>query len=328
MRRTTTLPIRIHNQGDLPIYVQIKHQLSYLITTNQLPGSTRLPTVRALAADLNINPDTVNQAYRELQSEGLIESFAGRGSFVRRFGDVTVAEQARLAKLTGVLRDARRRAASLGFGDLEIARHLASLASHEEARCHVLFVDRAPHIAHKYAARLEHHLGERVAARAATPEDLAAPDEPTARCLLDAHFLVTFARHVPQIERWLEATGADHEIITIVSAVVPETVRTLGRLPAAARVVVLTEERYVHAALNLVATYSEIDPNVVPVFTPADAAGFRAAAARADVALYTFGASGALEETDLLIPCFELVFDISPDSVRQLRRTLGIEPAR
>lgn len=328
MEPSVSLPIHIHSQGDLPIYVQIKHQLSYLITTNQLPGGARLPTVRALAADLNINPNTVNQAYRELQTEGLIESFAGRGSFVRRFGDVTVAEQARLKSLTAVLRDARRRAASLGFGDLEIARHLASLASHEVARCHVLFVDRAPHIAHKYASRLEHHLGARVAARGATLEELASPDATTARFLLDAHFLVTFARHVPQIERWREATGADHEVVTIVSAVVSETVHALRRLPSSTRLVVLTEERYVHAALNLVATYSEIDPAAVPVFTGDDAAGFRAAVVRADVALYTFGVRGALEETDLPIPSFELVFDVSPDSVQQLRRTLGIETAR
>lgn len=310
--------LRIHAQGGLPLYQQIKHQLAYLITTNRLPGGARLPTVRSLAADLAVNQHTVGQAYRELQQEGLIEAYAGRGTFVRRFDDVSAAESARLDRLTDLLRVARRRARALGFSDRDIEQHFMALANHEPEPCRVVFVDRVPHIAEKYAARLEHHLGERVRATPVPLHDIEAATPASARALAQSHYVFAFARNVPALERLLDGNGGGHELVTIVSEVVPDTVVTLASQPRDARAVLLTEERFVHAALDLIARHSEIDPSDVRAFTEADASAFVSAAATADVAFYTFGVAHAFDHARLPVPAYELVFDISPDSLGKI----------
>jgi len=319
-----TLPtLRIHSQGDLPLYLQIKHQLAYLITTSRLPGGARLPTVRALAADLAINQHTVGQAYRELQGEGLIESFAGRGTFVRQFDDASAAESARLDRLTSLLRTARRRARALGYSDREIEQHLSSLVHHEMVRCRVVFVDRVPHIAQKYAERLEHFLGDRLMVTPLTVDELEADAPATRAALADSYYVLAFARNVPALERLLSSAEPTHELVTIVSEVVPSTVAMLATLKPGTKAALLTEERFVHAALDLLARHSEIDPNRVEAFTPEDVDGFVEAAKRASVAFYTFGVTDALDGADLEIPTVELVFDVSPDSIAKIDRMVN-----
>ena len=319
--RVVTPSLRIHSQGALPIYLQLKHQLSYLITTNRLPGGMRLPTVRALAAELDINQHTVGQAYRELQQEGLIEAFAGRGTFVRRFDEASAAKSARLEQLSVILRKARKQARALGFDDVEIEQHLGSLVHHEVEPCQVVFVDRYRHIAEKYASRLDHHVGAGIRTTALTIDDVAAA-RPVARgALAIAHFVFAFARNVPALERALGADEA-HEIVTIVSEVVPSTVAALEALPANTRSVLMTEERFVHAALDLIARHGRLEPATVRAFTSDQVEGFVAAAADADVAFYTFGVSSTLRRVSLRIPTQELVFDVSPDSVTKVRAML------
>ncbi len=74
--------IRINTQDRTPIYMQIVRQFKYLIATGMLKEGDELPTVRALAQQLLINPSTVAKAYRELETEGLIYTRTGAGTYV------------------------------------------------------------------------------------------------------------------------------------------------------------------------------------------------------------------------------------------------------
>ncbi|MCX8064149.1 MAG: GntR family transcriptional regulator [Candidatus Hydrogenedentes bacterium] len=74
--------IRINTQDRTPIYLQIIRQVKYLIATGMLKEGDELPTVRMLAQQLLVNPSTVAKAYRELESEGLIYSRTGSGTYV------------------------------------------------------------------------------------------------------------------------------------------------------------------------------------------------------------------------------------------------------
>lgn len=65
-----------------PIYEQIKSGLRSMIAEGELPTGTRLPSVRDLAVKLAINPNTIQRAYRELETDGVIVSVQGKGSFV------------------------------------------------------------------------------------------------------------------------------------------------------------------------------------------------------------------------------------------------------
>ncbi|KAF0819874.1 MULTISPECIES: GntR family transcriptional regulator [unclassified Cytobacillus] len=65
-----------------PIYEQLVERLKELIITEVLTADEQLPSVRMLAHQLTINPNTIQKAYRELESQGYIYSIKGKGSFV------------------------------------------------------------------------------------------------------------------------------------------------------------------------------------------------------------------------------------------------------
>jgi GntR family transcriptional regulator len=65
-----------------PIYEQLMDQLKELVMTEVLKEKERLPSVRALAKELTINPNTIQKAFRQLEMEGFIYTLPGKGSFV------------------------------------------------------------------------------------------------------------------------------------------------------------------------------------------------------------------------------------------------------
>ena len=69
-------------QDRRPIYEQITERFRTLIYQGALPAGSRLPSVRQLAMELSINPNTIQRAYAELERNGFIYSVKGRGSFV------------------------------------------------------------------------------------------------------------------------------------------------------------------------------------------------------------------------------------------------------
>ncbi len=82
-----------------PIYMQIKESLCRLILTGAIPEGERLPSVRELAGQLAINPNTIQRAYRELEGEGFIYSMTGKGSFVAPLNQVDLGRRnAKLAE--------------------------------------------------------------------------------------------------------------------------------------------------------------------------------------------------------------------------------------
>ena len=73
--------ISLNYRDSRPIYEQIKDGLRKLIVTGGIGPDEKLPSVRALAAQLAINPNTIQRAYNELEGEGYIYSVSGKGSF-------------------------------------------------------------------------------------------------------------------------------------------------------------------------------------------------------------------------------------------------------
>ncbi len=71
-----------------PIYEQVAEKLSELMLRGILPQDSQLPSVRSLATDLSINPNTIQRAYAELERQGYIYSVKGRGSFVSENGQI------------------------------------------------------------------------------------------------------------------------------------------------------------------------------------------------------------------------------------------------
>ncbi len=76
------IKITIDLKSGVPFYRQIIDQVKSAIATGILEPGDRLPTVRQLAVDLSINPNTVGRAYTELELTGLVETHMGTGTFV------------------------------------------------------------------------------------------------------------------------------------------------------------------------------------------------------------------------------------------------------
>lgn len=74
--------LHVSLKGGVPIYVQLVTQIQRLVAAGRLPVGTELPTIRALAEQLLINPNTVARAYRELEQAGVVTSRRGLGTVI------------------------------------------------------------------------------------------------------------------------------------------------------------------------------------------------------------------------------------------------------
>jgi len=110
------LPFELQRKGGLPLYLQVKRRIEYLISSGHLKKGERLPTERELASCLGVSRNTVSLAYRQLEAEGLITSRQGRGTFVSEADDILRLEtkRERLSRIVDVaLEDALALGASL-----------------------------------------------------------------------------------------------------------------------------------------------------------------------------------------------------------------------
>lgn len=99
-------------ESEVPPFEQVRTGIAERINSGDLPVGSKLPTVRALSAELGIAPNTVAKSYRELEQAGLIETRGRAGTFVSAAGDRSAeraaeaaAEYARVARALGLDRD-------------------------------------------------------------------------------------------------------------------------------------------------------------------------------------------------------------------------------
>jgi GntR family transcriptional regulator len=110
----TIMEFLIDTKSGVPFYRQIIEQIKFGIARGELASGDRLPTVRQLAVDLSINPNTVVRAYRELEIEGVLDTQQGSGTFVgRQKPEIDRLEKQRM--LDQILTDLLARASSYGL---------------------------------------------------------------------------------------------------------------------------------------------------------------------------------------------------------------------
>jgi GntR family transcriptional regulator len=114
------MEIRIDPDSTLPIYMQIIYSIKHQVATGQLKPGEQLPTVRMLATDLRINPNTAARAYDTLDSEGVITTQRGRGTYVREHPDEAHLTPIRKDQLKAMMDNVINNALSLGYPDEEI----------------------------------------------------------------------------------------------------------------------------------------------------------------------------------------------------------------
>lgn len=110
--------IHLDYRDSRPIYQQVKDGLRRLMVTDVLRAGDKLPSVRTLASQLSINPNTIQRAYAELEAEGYVVSVTGKGSFVAE-GDTP--NQARRQEVLAKMRPMIEELKTLGMSAGEFA---------------------------------------------------------------------------------------------------------------------------------------------------------------------------------------------------------------
>ena len=129
---STRFRLQLDLHSGMPVYRQLIDQVRGGIASGMLAAGDQLPTVRQLAVDLAINPNTVVRAYRELELGGLLETHQGTGTFIstQKMKRTDAQRERQLAQIVG---DCVSRAGAAGFTVDDLIEALGGLAQ-EPAR--------------------------------------------------------------------------------------------------------------------------------------------------------------------------------------------------
>jgi GntR family transcriptional regulator len=108
-----------------PIYVQLVRQIKHAVATRALPHGAQLPSVRQLASELVVNPNTIVRAYRELEHAGLLEGVPGRGWYVA-YGTTRLRDEERRRRLQSFIDQLWAEGRALGYTTDEVAEIVAA----------------------------------------------------------------------------------------------------------------------------------------------------------------------------------------------------------
>jgi GntR family transcriptional regulator len=121
------ITFKLNPKSGVPVYRQIEDLIRYGIASGLLHAGEQLPTVRALAVELSVNPNTVIRAYTELEREGVLTTEQGSGTFVAAQPPATLSEENRHAKLESLCLEFLGQVARYGFSSDDILRAIQGL---------------------------------------------------------------------------------------------------------------------------------------------------------------------------------------------------------
>ena len=132
-KRSAGFRFRLENTSGIPVYRQIIDQVLTAISTGALAAGAQLPTVRQVAVDLEINPNTVVRAYRELEIRQMLTTQQGLGTFITP-RKVKKDEADHHRRLTRLVAEFTSRAGAEGFTTPELIERLRELSNEQDKR--------------------------------------------------------------------------------------------------------------------------------------------------------------------------------------------------
>lgn len=109
-----------------PIYEQVVEKLERLIASGGLEPLTKMPSVRSLAMELSVNPNTVQRAYAQLEQDGYLYTVSGRGSFVTAENEW---KESRQKKVLTLWQEVTVQAREIGLTEAELLKQLQRIYS-------------------------------------------------------------------------------------------------------------------------------------------------------------------------------------------------------
>ena len=125
--------LRLDARSGVPVYRQIMDQVLGAIASARLVDRDQLPTVRQLAVDLSINPNTVIRAYRELEIRGFLDTQQGSGTFITT-QPVVQDDEERRRKLDLIVSESISRAGADGFTAKQVLDRLKEMLAEQKVK--------------------------------------------------------------------------------------------------------------------------------------------------------------------------------------------------
>ena len=133
MTRTPQFELRLDGSSGVPVYRQLIDQVLTAMASGKLAAGDQLPTVRQVAVDLAINPNTVMRAYRELEIRGILSTQQGTGTFITE-QKVKAGEAQRRRRVAQMAGELVARAGAEGFTIEEVLDALRDLQDEHKRR--------------------------------------------------------------------------------------------------------------------------------------------------------------------------------------------------
>ena len=124
--------LHIDYTASMPVHRQIEEQICSLIATGILRPNDWLPSVRQLATDISINPNTVQRAYASLEEKGIIVSVKGRGSFVAP--DLSAIDRVHEKMIDGMIREVILKSTLAGWSKERIKEKFLNILNEGETK--------------------------------------------------------------------------------------------------------------------------------------------------------------------------------------------------
>jgi DNA-binding transcriptional regulator YhcF (GntR family) len=317
----------IDKTSGLPIYLQIKHQVVYLVALGRLTPGTMLPSIRQLATSLGVTTATIRHAYDALEADGFVASQPGRGVLIADLSDDARAHVSRRqAALVDLFASALARARGLGYSAQEIRAALTRAVAHAEDRPRVAFVAAEPAFMERYIPFLGDALADlRVEVFGVSLQDLREHGESALHPFDPPWCVATLVRSYAEVVQLLRDSSTP--IIGLALELAPETQADISSLPTDARVVLVAERINLMGMAHLIEQYWLPSGGIPHVSL--ESKELPAALAAANVIIHSLRARPVV--TRRVSPgsrLIELRFVFSPLSLARLRQALGTDAER
>lgn len=213
----------------IPMYQQLSSEIKRLIQTGDWEAGKKVPTERELAEKLNISRNTVSSAYKELETEGILISTQGRGTFVTD-SDAVVRRESSKERLLKIVDIAIEEAAQLGFhiDEFLVITQARVMAKKEMlSRVRVAFVECNKEQLDHFSKDL--HLDPGVSIVPVLLDDFLSSPEETNRLLTTTDLVLTTLFHLNEVKELVNVKGLD--VIGIALDPQLETIVKIARLP-------------------------------------------------------------------------------------------------
>lgn len=189
------LKFHIDKKVKLSYYDQIKGQLLSAIYCGKIKEGDRLPSIRELAADSDVNYKTIRKVYKKLDEEDLLEIIQGSGAFLKvREGDPLSYEQMRRHALYKLFREVSSKISDLGISHQKFTRLFVEYSTGKSDNKLKLAVIDHVEEAFCFAREIRDRIGAEVAAIT-----LGSPEEETSSRLSDADYFLTTSWHIQEV---------------------------------------------------------------------------------------------------------------------------------